>query len=93
MVKADTAEEIHQYAESNGIRVAYVRCQLAREAAEGMVYVLHLVAFETADNGFVVIEPWSNREVKVTEGRSYSKLNGFDVPEYDDTITKVTVVW
>ena len=58
-----------------------------------MVYVLHLVAFETVDRGFVIIEPWSKREVRVAEGGSYSELNGFDIPEYDDTITKITVVW
>ena len=30
-----TAKEIHDYAESNGIRVAYVRAPIAREAREG----------------------------------------------------------
>ena len=34
-VKADSAEEIHHYAESNGIRVAYVRCLLARRQPRG----------------------------------------------------------
>jgi len=91
--KADSAEEIHEYAEGNGIRVAYVRCQLAREAAEGLVYVLHLVAFETVDKGLVIIEPWSYRAVKVEVGQSYSEQNGFNAPGYDDTITKVTIVW
>ena len=92
-IEAESAEEIHEYAEGNGVRVAYVRCQLARKAAKGMVYVLHLVAFKTVDNGFVIIEPWAHREVKVEVGKSYSELNGFPPPAYDDTITKMTIVW
>ena len=88
-----SAKEIHDYAAANGIRVAYVRCQLARQAAEGMVYISQLVAFKTVDNGLVIIEPWSHREVRVEVGQSYSELNGLPAPPYDDTITKITVVW
>ena len=88
-----SAKEIHDYAEANGIRVAYLRCQIARKAAEGMVYVYELVAFETVDNGFIVIEPWSHREVKVAVGKRYSVLNGFPISSYDDTITEITLVW
>ncbi len=89
----DTAQEIVDYAESNGIRVAYVRAPIARQAREGRVYLYQLVAFETVDNGLVIIEPWSHREVKIAVGESYSRLNGFPESEYDDTVTKVTVVW
>ena len=89
----DSAQEIVDYAESNGIRVAYVRAPIARVAREGRVYLYQLVAFETTDAGLVIIEPWSHREVKVAVGESYSKLNGFPASEYDDTVTKVTVVW
>jgi len=88
-----SAKEIHEYAEANGIRVAYVRCQIARKAAEGMVYIYQLVAFETVDNGLTIIEPWSHREVKVEVGRRYSELNNLLTRPYDDTITKVTIVW
>jgi len=88
-----SAQEMHDYATANGIRVAYVRCQIARKAAEGMVYIYQLVAFETVDNGLTIIEPWSHREVKVEVGESYSELNGFPTRPYDDTITKVTIVW
>jgi len=91
--EADTAQEIHAYAEANGLRVAYVRCQIAREAAEGMVWIYQLVAFGTVDNGLVIIEPWSYREVKIEVGKRYSELNSFPARPYDDTITKITIVW
>ena len=91
--KKTTATEINYYAETNGIRTAYVRCQIARKAAEGMVYIYHLVAFETVDKGLIIIEPRSHKEVKVEVGKRYSELNGFPTPPYDDTITKITIVW
>lgn len=89
----NSAKGIHNYAEANGVRVAYVRAQLARPAPEGIVYVIQLVAFETVDNGFVILEPWSGREVKVEVGFSYSQLNELPARPYDDTITKISVVW
>ncbi|MFC1932455.1 hypothetical protein ACFLXU_02335 [Chloroflexota bacterium] len=91
--ETDSVVGIHDCARANGVRVAYVRCQIARQAAKGMVYVYHLVAFETVDKGLIIVEPWSNREVEVEVGKSYSVLNDFLVPPYDDTITKVTMVW
>ncbi|MFC2034818.1 hypothetical protein ACFLUJ_01695 [Chloroflexota bacterium] len=91
--EADSAKKIHDYAEASGVRVAYVRSPIAREAPEGMVYVYELVAFETVDKGFVIIEPWSREEIKVEVGRSYSELNNRPANPYDDTITKVTIVW
>ncbi len=91
--KKTSAMEINYYAEVSGIRTAYVRCQIARKAAERMVYVYHLVAFETVDKGFIIIRPWSHEEVKVEVGKSYSELNGFSSPPYDDTITKITIFW
>jgi hypothetical protein len=90
---AGSAKEIHDYAESNGIRAAYVRCPIAREAPKGMVYLYQLVAFETVDRGLIIVEPWSHREVKVEVGESYSKLNGFPASPYDDAVTKMTIVW
>ena len=88
-----SAKEIHDYAEANGIRSAYIRCPIARKATEGMVYIYELVAFETVDKGLVVIEPWSHREVKIEVGKSYSELNGSPIRDYNDTITKITTVW
>ncbi len=87
------AEEILDYADANGIRVAYVRCKIGRQAAKGTVYIYELVAFETVDNGLIIIEPWSHREVRIEAGQSYSELNGLPAPSYDDTITEITIVW
>ncbi|GAJ08016.1 unnamed protein product, partial [marine sediment metagenome] len=50
-----TAVEINNFAEANAIRTAYVRCQIARKAAERTVYVYHVVAFDTVDNGLIII--------------------------------------
>jgi len=91
--KETSAMEINYYAEANGIRTAYVRCQIARKTTERMVHIYHLVAFETVDRGFIIIRPRSHEEVKVEVGKSYSELNGFPTPSYDDTITKITIVW
>jgi len=91
--KETAAMEINYYAEANGIRTAYVRCQIARKTTERMVHIYHLVAFETVDRGFIIIRPRSHEEVKVEVGKSYSELNGFPTPSYDDTITKITIVW
>ena len=88
-----SAKEVIDYAEVNGIQAVYVRCQIARKAAEGMVYIHELVGFETVDKGFIIIEPWSHKAVKVEIGRSYSEVNGFPISPYDDTITKITIVW
>ena len=91
--KKTSAMAINYYAEANSIRTAYVRCQIARKTTERMVHIYHLVAFETVDNGFIIIRPRSHEEVKVEVGKSYSELNGFPTPPYDDTITKITIVW
>jgi len=88
-----TAIEINNFAEANGIRTAYVRVQIARKTAERTVYVYHVVAFETVDRGFIIIRPRSLEEIEVEVGKSYSELNGFPTPPYDDTITKITIVW
>ncbi len=88
-----SAVEINYYAEANGIRTAYVRCQIARKSTERTVYVYNIVAFETVDRGFIFIRPRSHEEVEVEVGKSYSELNGFPTPPYDDTITKITIVW
>ena len=92
-IGSSTAQGIHDYCEANGMRVAYVRAPIARKAREGRIYLYQLVAFETVDRGLVIVEPWSLREVKLAVGESYSQLNSFPKSEYDDTVTKVTVVW
>ena len=88
-----TTMEVNNFAEANGIRTAYVRVQIARKTTERAAYWYHLVAFETVDRGFIFIRPRSHEEIKVEVGKSYSELNGFPAPDYDDTITKITIVW
>lgn len=91
--KMNYAQEIHDYAETKGIRTAYVRCKIARQATEEMLNIYELVAFETVDKGLIIIEPWSHKEVKVEVGQSYNELNGFPASPYDDTITEITIIW
>ena len=88
-----TSQQILDYAKANGIRAAYVRVPIARPASEGRIYLYQLVAFDTVDKGLIIIEPASHREVKVEVGKSYNALNGFPPSSFDDTITKVTMVW
>ena len=88
-----TAMEINNFAEANGIRTAYVRCQIARKTTERIVHIYHLVAFDTVDKGLIFIRPRSHEEIELEVGKSYSEQNGFPTPPYDDTITKITIVW
>jgi hypothetical protein len=91
--KMNYAQDIHNYAETKGIRTAYVRCKIARQATEETLNIYELVAFETVDNGLIIIEPWSHKEVKVEVGQSYNELNGFPTSPYDDTITEIAIIW
>ncbi len=88
-----TAMEVNNFAETNGIRTAYVRAQIARKTAERAALFYHLVAFETVDRGLIFIRPRSHEEIELEVGKSYSEQNGFPTPAYDDTITKITIVW
>ena len=82
-----TSMEINNFAEANGIRTAYIRVGIAAGGS------YRIVAFETVDRGFIFIRPRSHEEIKVEVGKSYSELNGFPFPSYDDTIIKITIVW
>ena len=88
-----TAEQVLAYCKANAIRAAYVRVPIARPAPAGRIYLYQLLAFDTTDKGLIIIEPASRRTVKVEVGKSYSQLNGFPPSSFDDTITKVTIVW
>ena len=79
--------EVNNFTEANGIRTAYVRVGIAAGGS------YRIVAFETVDRGFIFIRPRSHEEIKVEVGKSYSELNGFSPPAYDDTITKITIAW
>jgi len=90
---ATTAFEINKYAEAHGIRTAYVRCQIARETEDRKIHLYNVVAFDTIDRGFIFIRPRTYQEIRVETGRRYSDLNSFPRPDYDDTITKITIYW
>lgn len=92
--KIGSAKELHDYMEGNGIRTAYVRGQIAHRNPDGAAYVYEMIGVETMDRGLIVIEPWSLREVKLEVGKHYAELNSLTpLGWYDDTITKVTIVW
>lgn len=88
-----TMTEIHKYAASHGIRAAYVRCYVAVDISHENRYMLELVAFDTADRGVVVIEPWSHRPVVVEEGKRYRGLSDDPVSAGHIIVYDVTFVW
>jgi hypothetical protein len=83
----DFAAEVNNNAEDQGIRCA-------------VVYIVYpdtghsIVAFETTDKGLIFIEPQYDKEVTLTIGKSYSKLNGYLQQEpVDDTIQRYQIMW
>jgi len=65
----------------------------------GLVYIRFpetahtIVAFNTTDEGIVFIEPQFDDIVILEIGKSYSKLNGYREPPYDDTILYYIIIW
>lgn len=88
-----SAREINNSAEAQGIRAAYVRCRISTLEAEGKIYLLELVAFETVDEGLIFIEPSSHQEVELGIGRHYSELNRFSSLKYDGIISDIKIIW
>jgi len=86
-----SAWEINNNAEARGTRAAHVTYETVYIAAKGKSY--ELVAFVTIDKGLIFVEPSSHKEVKLKIGKRYSELNGYSLPDYDDTITKIRVIW
>jgi len=52
-----------------------------------------IVCFNTTDYGLIFIEPQFDDIVTLSIGQSYSDLNGYETPEYDDTIITYTIIW
>jgi hypothetical protein len=88
-----TFSDIHNYAVTHGIRVAYVRCYVAVGITGENRYMLELAAFDTVDRGMIVIEPWSHRPVVVEEGKIYRGI--FEEPNTggQPVACDVTIVW
>ncbi|MCX6010954.1 MAG: hypothetical protein NT134_01620 [Chloroflexi bacterium] len=62
--------------------------------AEAVAFSGHsLVAFDTIDQGLVYFEPQFDDEVRVELGRSYSQLNDYVIPSFDDVIRDILVIW
>ena len=92
-VCVDFAADVKANAAKEGIRCAYV----VIEYPEGSGHTI--VAFETTDEGLVFIEPQFDWEVEPEIGRSYYQCvspppgHYMAKPGYDDTITRITVIW
>ena len=52
-----------------------------------------IVCFNTTDYGVIFVEPQYDDSVNVTIGHSYSDINGYQLPDYDDTIVSFTIIW
>jgi len=87
--KTTSAWEINNNAEAKGIRAAFVFVYIATGGA------YRIVGFETVDKGLIFIDQWPTgpKEVKLEIGKRYSALIGYMPPDYDDTITKITIIW
>jgi len=89
----DFAANVKANAAKEGIRCAYV----VIEYHEGGGHTI--VAFDTTDEGLVFIEPQFDWEVEPEIGKSYYQCvspppgHYMVEPGYDDTITRITVIW
>lgn len=84
----DSAAELNNNAETNGIRAAYVRIR-SKEWGHAVV------AFETVDRGLIFIEPQSDKDVEMVIGKPYPwQSAGADRPtKYDDPIAEIQIIW
>jgi len=83
----DFVGELNNKAEANGLRSAYVYMEFPVDRAHA------IAAFETVDRGLVFIEPQFDDEVVLVLGDSYSGNNGYEKPDYDDTVIRYNIVW
>jgi hypothetical protein len=52
-----------------------------------------IVCFNTTDHGLIFIEPQFDDIVALNIGQSYSALNGYEEPTYNDTILGYLMIW
>lgn len=69
-----------------GYRAGFVYVEFAESAHSA-------VAFNTTDQGLIFIEPQWDDIVALTIGQSYSEINNYVSPLYDDTIVHYVIVW
>jgi hypothetical protein len=78
--------DIKKNAEAQGIRTARVYIEFPDSC-------LSLVAFETTDKGLIFICPDDDKEMRVEVGIKYYEDNGYQKPDWDDTIKEVVISW
>lgn len=83
----DFVADLNNNAEQAGYRAAYVYIEFPDNSAHS------ITAFSTVDKGLVYIEPQFDDEVRVQVGTSYAELNGYEIPDYDDTVIRTNLVW
>lgn len=88
---ADFAEELHNNAESTGIRAAFVAVELGPCSYFPSIGGHALNAFETTDRGLVFIDCTSSNQgvnadkiVNVEVGKDYIPISIFPEPGWDD---------
>lgn len=92
-VCVDFAADVKANAARQGIRCAYVVIEYRGESGHA------IIAFDTTDEGIVFIEPQFDWEVEPEIGERYYQCVkpplGYSMtkPGYDDTITRVVVIW
>lgn len=87
---SDDAEDLVNESEGKGIQAGLVALTTANLPAYEHY---ELIAFNTIDKGIVYFSPTTHGELALKTGSSFSKLNGLLSPGFDDTITKITIIW
>ncbi|MCJ7426752.1 MAG: hypothetical protein MUO17_06485 [Dehalococcoidales bacterium] len=80
------SRDVCNNAEAEGWRCAFVELRYSDSGHS-------IVAFDTIDQGLVYFEPQFDDEVRVELGRSYSQLNDYVIPSFDDVIRDILVIW
>lgn len=75
---------------NNAFQAGY-RCGFVR--IEFPVYAHAIICFNTTDYGVIFVEPQWDDIVTLTIGQSYSDMNGYLPPDYDDTIVSFIIIW
>lgn len=89
----DFAANVKANAAKEGIRCAYVGLEYRGGSGHA------IVAFDTTDRGLLFVEPQFDWEVDLEEGRRYYQCvitapgHYMATPDYDDTITRIVVIW
>ena len=95
-IENDTSETIADaicHAKSLGIRCAYTQIVISNN------WAYELIAFDTVDKGMVYFDPVTDIEVKPEIGKNYTEcIIGqpyliIALPEGNDTITDIIIVW